>query len=226
MIPGAARTIRGGVHFQSGSAIISVRGRTSSTANAARPHRDATEPMALTATVFKARLQIADLDRSYYADHQLTLARHPSETDERMMVRALAFALNASERLELSPGLCAEDEPALWEKSLTGQIDRWIEVGLPEERRIRKACGRSRQVIVYAYGGRQAGIWWERTGAALERYENLLVLALPQPATRDLATLTRRSMQLQCTIQEGQIWLGTQDATVLIEPESWLSRSP
>ncbi len=178
--------------------------------------------MALTATVFKAKLQIADLDRGYYADHPLTLARHPSETDERMMVRALAFALNACERLELTAGLCAEDEPALWEKSLSGEIERWVEVGLPDERRIRKACSRSRQVLVYAYGGRQARIWWEHIAPELDRFQNLQVIALPQPATRAMAGLVSRAMQLQCTIQDGQIWLGTSEVTVLIEPELWL----
>jgi uncharacterized protein YaeQ len=178
--------------------------------------------MALTATLFKVKLQVADLDRGYYADHQIRLARHPSETNERMMVRALAFAVHASERLELTAGLCAEDEPALWEKSLSGEIELWIEVGLPDERRIRKACSRSRRVIVYAYGGRQAPIWWERTAPDLRRFDNLGILALPPDATRALAGLASRTMQLQCTVQEGQVWIGTPEMTVLIEPTLWL----
>ena len=101
--------------------------------------------MALTATVFKADLQIADMDRGYYADHHLTLARHPSETDERMMVRLLAFALHASEALQFTKGVCADDEPQLWERSLSDEPLLWIEVGLPDERRLRKACNRARQ---------------------------------------------------------------------------------
>jgi len=119
--------------------------------------------MALKSTIFKADLQIADMDRNYYQGHSLTLARHPSETDERMMVRLLAFALFADERLEFGRGLSADDEPALWRKDLTGAIELWIEVGLPDERELRKACGRAERVVVLCYGGRGAELWWDRT---------------------------------------------------------------
>ena len=116
--------------------------------------------MALKATIFKAGLQIADMGRNYYHDHALTLARHPSETSERMMVRLLAFALNASETLTFGKGLSTDDEPDLWQKDLTGAIDLWIDVGLPDEKSIRKACGRAAQVRIYSYGGRNAELWW------------------------------------------------------------------
>lgn len=174
--------------------------------------------MALTATIFKAELQIADMDRNYYADHSLTLARHPSETDERLMVRLLAFALHASETLQFTKGLCADDEPELWQKGPTGEVERWIEVGQPDERRLRKACGRAQAVYVYAYGGRAAQLWWERTAAEVARLANLRVFDLPQPATKALAGLAARNMRLQCTIQEGQIWLGNDRESVLVEP--------
>ncbi len=181
--------------------------------------------MALTATIFKTELQIADMDRGYYADHILTLARHPSETDERMMVRLLAFALHAGEALQFTRGVCADDEPQLWERSLSDEILLWIEVGMPDERRLRKACNRARQVVLYAYGGRTAEQWWERTAPELRRFDNLQVFNLPQEATRALAGLVNRSMQLQCTVQEGQVWLGNADATVLIEPQRWLGEA-
>lgn len=177
--------------------------------------------MAITATVFKADLQIADMDRGYYADHSLTLARHPSETDERMMVRLLAFALHASEGLHFTKGLCAEDEPELWERSLTDEILLWIDVGLPDERRLRKASNRAREVVLYAYGGRTAEQWWERTAPELRRFDKLRVFSLPQEATRALAGLVSRTMRLQCTIQEGQVWLGDGTTSVLIEPQCW-----
>lgn len=115
--------------------------------------------MALKSTVFRAELQVSDLDRHYYAAHALTLARHPSETDERMMVRLLAFALFAGERLEFGRGLSTEDEPALWRKDLTGAVELWIEVGLPDERALRRACGRAERVAVLCYGGRGADLW-------------------------------------------------------------------
>jgi len=174
--------------------------------------------MALKSTIFKAELQISDLDRHYYAAHALTLARHPSETDERMMVRLLAFALFAHERLEFGRGLSTEDEPALWRKDLTGAVELWIEVGLPDERDIRKACGKANRVAVLCYGGRGADLWWTQNREKLERLHNLEVLGLPAEAAQDLAALASRSMSLQCTIQDGQIWIGSDERTAHLEP--------
>ena len=141
--------------------------------------------MALKATIFKAELQIADMDRNYYHDHALTIARHPSETDERMMVRLLAFALNADEALVFGKGLSTDDEADLWRKDLTGAIELWIDVGQPDERRIRRACGRARRVIVYSYGGYGAAIWWNQVGGELARTKNLpWYRCRPPPARR------------------------------------------
>jgi len=177
--------------------------------------------MALSATIFKATLSVADMDRAYYADHALTLARHPSETDERMMVRLLAFALHASEQLQFTRGLCVDDEPDLWEKDLSDRILLWIEAGLPDERRIRKACARAERVVIYAYGGHQAELWWQRTAPDLKRFANLEVVNLSRAATQALAGLTNRGMALQCTVQESQIWLSDEKTTVLVEPQIW-----
>jgi uncharacterized protein YaeQ len=163
--------------------------------------------MALNATIFKATLQISDMDRHYYENHALTLARHPSETGERMMVRLLAFVLHAHEHLAFGRGLGADEEPALWHRDLTGAIERWIEVGQPEEKTIRQACGRAQQVWIYTYGGRSADQWWEKHRATLHRCNNLTVLNIPQEGSRTLAALSQPSMELQCTIQEGQIWI-------------------
>ena len=173
--------------------------------------------MTSNATIFKATIQIADMDRHYYEDHALTLARHPSETDERMMVRLLAFALHAHEALSFGRGLSAEEEPALWRKDLTGAIERWIEVGQPEEKTIRRACGRAKQVCIYTYGGRGADQWWEKNLATLAQLNNLAVMNLPLDGSRALATLVQSSMQLQCTIQEGQIWMADGESTAHIE---------
>ncbi len=170
--------------------------------------------MALKATIFKAELQIADMGRNYYHDHALTLARHSSETDERMMVRLLAFALHAHEVLAFGKGLSADDEPDLWQKDLTGNIEIWIDVGQPDEKRIRKACGRARQVFIYSYGGRSADIWWDQNSSKLERLKNLTVLNLPVATSIALAKLAQRNMQLQCRIQDGQIWMADKDTTV------------
>jgi uncharacterized protein YaeQ len=176
--------------------------------------------MALNATICKAALHIADMDRPYYGDHALTIARHPSETDERMMVRVLAFVRHANEALSFGKGLSTEDEPALWRKDLTGAIDLWIDVGQPDEKSVRKACGRAKQVVIYTYGGRSADLWWEQTRATLERSKNLTVLNLPADASRALAALAQRDMDLQCTLQDGQIWISDKDQTVQIAFET------
>jgi uncharacterized protein YaeQ len=175
--------------------------------------------MALKSTIFKLELQIADLDRNYYQNHSLTVARHPSETDERMMVRVLAFALYADPALIFGKGLSSEDEPDLWRKDLTGTIELWIEVGLPEERRIRRACGRARQVVVVTYGGRVADMWWQQNKAALQRQDNLMVINLAPQESRALAALAERGMQLQCTLQEGELWLIVDGENTRIAPE-------
>lgn len=175
--------------------------------------------MALKSTIFKADLQISDMDRHYYQQHALTIARHPSETDERMMIRVLAFALNASEALAFGKGLSDTDEPDLWQKDLTGAIELWIEVGQPDDRAILKACGRAEQVLVYSYSS-TSNIWWNQTGSRVDRAKNLKVINIPAEASQALAALAQRTMQLQCTIQDGQIWLGANENMVLIEPET------
>ena len=181
--------------------------------------------MALKSTIFKAELQLADLDRSHFGDYSLTIARHPSETDERMMVRLLAFARHAGPALSFANGLSADDEPDLWQKDLTGAIELWIDVGLPDEKTIRKACGRARRVVIYAYGGRAAELWWQQCAAKLKRIDNLAVINLSQASSRSLAELAPRSRQLHCTMQEGQIWLASPDQRVEVDLAVWLAGS-
>jgi len=175
--------------------------------------------MALKATIFKAELSVADIDRGVYGDHTLTIARHPSETDERMMVRLLAFALHADERLEFGRGLSAEDEPDLVRRDLTGTLEQWIDVGLPDEREVRKACGRAREVIVYAYGGRAVPLWWDKVGPALLRQPALAVRNVPQDASQALAALAARTMRLQFTIQDGHVFATDGERSVAVDLE-------
>lgn len=175
--------------------------------------------MALKSTIYKAELQIADMDRGHYADYAVTIAQHPSETDERMMVRLLAYAHGASERLAFGKGLSDTDEPDLWAHDLTGAIERWVEVGLPDERRLAKAAGRAREVVVYAYGGRAVPVWWGEIEAKLARLSNLTVYALPADASRGLAALARRTMRLQFSIQEGHVLVTSDDGSVSFDLE-------
>ncbi|GAA3921637.1 YaeQ family protein [Litoribacillus peritrichatus] len=174
--------------------------------------------MALKATIFKADIQISDMDRHYYAGHELTIARHPSETDERMMLRVLAFALYAHEQLSFTKGLSTDDEPDLWQKSLSDEIELWIDLGQPDEKRIRKAAGKSKQVILITYGGNSAQVWWDQNQDKFDRFNNLSILNIDETASKALTELTDRNMQLQCTIQDGQIWLGNETTTVEITP--------
>lgn len=173
--------------------------------------------MAVKATIYKADLQVSDMDRNYYQAHALTLAQHPSETEERLMVRLLAFALNASESLAFGKGISTDDEPDLWQKDLTGVIDLWIEIGQPDEQRIRKACGRAGRVLVYAFSGRSADIWWEKNSAALERCRNLSVINVSSASSQAIAALAGRNMQVQCFVQDGSAQLMIGDDTVQVE---------
>ena len=173
--------------------------------------------MALKSTIFKAELQIADTGRGYYHDHGLTIARHPSENDERMMLRLLAFALHADEALVFGDSIGNEDEPSLWQTDLTGAIRIWIDVGQPDEKRIRRACGRAGQVFIYTHGGHGVDVWWGQIRKNLERFGNLTVTAVPEDALSALAGMAKRSMKLQFTIQEQQIWVTGEAETVHLD---------
>jgi uncharacterized protein YaeQ len=179
----------------------------------------------MNATVCRAQVNVADMDRHYYADHALTVARHASETDERMMVRVLAFALHAHERLAFGRGIGTADEPDLWQRDLTGRTELWIDVGQPDDRRVRKACGQSERVVVYAYGGRGVDVWWAKTGGELSRFDNLEVVSLGAETTEAITAMADRNMSLQLTVQDGDAWLACGDTRVMLE-RTWLAGRP
>lgn len=174
--------------------------------------------MALRSTVYRAELTVSDLDRHVYAQHALTVARHPSETEERLMVRLFAFALNASDTLAFGRGLSTEDEADLVETDATGAITRWIDVGLPEEKDVRKACGRAAEVVLVAYGARRVESWWEQNQAGFARLSNLSVITLSADDTVALQSMVARSMTLTCTVQEGHVWLASEAISVELAP--------
>jgi uncharacterized protein YaeQ len=185
--------------------------------------------MALKSTIFKANLAIADIDHGYYADHSLTLARHPSETDERMMVRLAALALNAHKlqtvcggdgTLAFGAGLSDPNEPDVWLRDFTGQTRLWIEVGQPEDKPLLKACGKADEVMLYCFH-HAAEVWWRGIESKLSRPKNLSVFRVPTEASQALAALAQRSMQLQATIQEGVLMLGDGQRSVDVECVRW-----
>ncbi|MCH2039382.1 MAG: YaeQ family protein [Saccharospirillaceae bacterium] len=173
--------------------------------------------MALSATIFKCQLSVSDLSRHHYQDYSLTLAQHPSETEMRMMVRILAFAIFAHEQLEFSRGLSNDDEPDLWQKNLTGEIENWIELGQPEEKRIRKASALAKQVVVINYQQNASNIWWQQNSAKLTRFKNLQVISLSENAVEQLASLCSRGMQLQVTIEDGTLWVNNGSDNLEVE---------
>ena len=185
--------------------------------------------MALKSTIFKANVAIADIDHAYYADHALTLARHPSETDERMMIRLAALALNAHQvqtecggdaTLAFGAGLSNVDEPDVWLRDFTGQTRLWIEVGQPEDKPLAKACGKADAVHVYCFH-HAAEVWWRGIQNKLSRLQNLSVFRVPAVESQAMAALAQRSMQLQATVQEGALMLGDGATSVHIEPLRW-----
>ncbi len=182
--------------------------------------------MALKSTIYKATVHIADMDRQLYAEHALTLALHPSETEERLLVRLLAFALNLPHdsgrgTLQFARGLSDSDEPDLWQHDLTGALVHWIEVGQPDERRLAKACGRAERVTVYCYGN-AAEIWWAGVRNKLARLGNLTVWRIPAERARALAQLAQRSMQWQVSVQDSQVWLTSGEDSLELQPQRWM----
>ncbi len=179
--------------------------------------------MAQKATIYKVELSVSDMDRHYYETHKLTVAKHPSETDERLMVRLLAFALNANEQLELTKGLSTDDEPDIWQKSLSDELELWVALGLPSEKVVRQSCGKADKVIVYCFGGRTAEVWWEKIKNSTTRFDNLSVINLSEKDTNDLAKLASRSMKLQVNIQDGDVMVSVDDSIVYVTPVKWKS---
>ena len=179
--------------------------------------------MAQNATIYKVELSVSDMDRHYYETHKLTVAKHPSETDERLMVRIIAFALNAHENLEMTKGISTDNEPDIWQKSLSGELNVWVALGLPSEKVMRQSCSKTDKVIVYPYGGRTAEIWWERIKDSTNRFDNLHVFGLSEKDTCELAKLASRAMKLQVNIQEGDVMVSAGESIVYLTPLKWKS---
>ncbi len=178
--------------------------------------------MALKAIIYKATVELADMDRNLYGDYPMMLARHPSETDERMLIRLLAFALNVPAddehgALELAKDMWDVDEPGLWQKDLTGQIEHWIEIGQPDDKRLMRASSRSGRVTVISFSS-STGTWWSGIAGKVTRAQNLTVWQIPSEQSRSLAALAQRSMRLQVTVQDGGIWVGDGMRSVEITP--------
>ncbi len=178
--------------------------------------------MAIKATIYKVKLEISDCDRNYFHSHDLTISCHPSETEQRMMIRLLAFSLFASDSLGFTKGLCADDEPELWDKNLSGEIEQWISLGQIGEKQLRKSLGRSKQVVIFTYSGQKSSTWWKKNQSQYSRLKNLQIINIKSADVEAMQTFVSRNMNLQVTIQEGIIWLSDSSQTISIEPENFL----
>lgn len=173
--------------------------------------------MALKATIYKATIHLSDMDRNYYQTIPLTIARHPSETEQRLMIRVLAFLLNAQENLQFTKGLSSDEEPEIWLKNYSDEIEHWIELGLPDDKRIKKGCSQAKEVTLYSYGS-SLPIWWQKIQNKVTHFKNLSIYSINQESSNELTQLLDRTMELQCSIDSGQVWLGNNEHTVHIEP--------
>lgn len=175
--------------------------------------------MAVGATIYRCNLNIANMDRHYYDERSLTVAKHPSETDLRVMIRLITYVLNADEALEFTRGISDDEAPDLWQKSLTGDIELWIDIGQPDEKRIKKASGRSKKVMIYIYQEGAGAAWFRQNKKVLNRFSNISVIYLKVDG--DLEVMASRSMNLQCNISDGELTVMSDETTALVHCETW-----
>jgi len=176
--------------------------------------------MALKPTIYKVNLSLSDMDRSVYGDFQFTLAQHPSENNERMMARVLAFCLNAHEDLAFTRGLSSVDEPELWLKTLDDQVLDWIEVGQPDPDRLKKASTLSRVVTVYSFG-KSASTWWTLNAEAIAKFPSVRVYQFPWESMLSLCSLIKRNMNLTVTLTENTMYIADEDTSVELVVNPW-----
>ncbi|PSX04719.1 hypothetical protein C0W36_14930 [Photobacterium angustum] len=184
-------------------------------------HNNKVYHMATNATIYKVQMNVADMDRHVYLDQQHTIACHPSETLQRFMLRVVAWGLNADPNLQFTKGVSSTEEPDLWTKSLIDDIELWVELGLPDEKRIRKASHKSEKVIIFAYGDNAASIWWQANKSKINTLDNVSVVYVCDEELQQLERVVERTMQLQLTIEGEQAWLSAANTNVTIIPEWW-----
>lgn len=178
--------------------------------------------MAISATIFKVALSIADMDRHYYGEHLLTIARHPSESDKRMMLRIIAFAMSGNEQLTFTKGLSDVELPDIWQKNYSDVIEHWIELGQPSEQRIKKGCNQSQAMSIFSYHSNAFEQWWKKEQNALAARKNLSIITIPEDIGEQLADKVNRQMSIQCSIQDTQVWLNLDGESFELSPQKIL----
>ena len=179
--------------------------------------------MAQNATLHNVAVSIADMDQHYYADHALTVVQHPSEQYERMMLRVIAFIFHAQQDPSFTRGLSEENEPELWKIELDERVSLWVDIGLPDAKRLQKAAKRCPEVAVYHYQSQGADKWWEQNKRALAVHNNLSVFAINPEAGDLLASLVERRMAISVTVQDGEMLLSVGDQSIPVIREHKLA---
>ena len=178
--------------------------------------------MALKPTIYKAQVKLADSDRNCFEELALTVAKHPSETIERMTVRLLAYCINSGRGLEFTKGLSSADEPDIWQHADNGEIEHWIELGQPEEPRLRKACGKAKNISVYAFG-KSADTWWKLNGDAIAALPRIQIWQFPWTEVEAASDMMSRTMKLGLSIVGGTLYLDDGSSSVTLEPSMLFS---
>ncbi len=177
--------------------------------------------MARKAAIHRAQIELSHVDRGVYGEIRVTVARHPSETSERMLARLLAFALRHEEGLEFGRGVSTPEEPDAWSRDPDGRIRQWIEVGQPDAQRLVKAARQSERATLFAFG---SGVErWRR--AQLEGRPlppNLHVARIDDAFLDALASSLDRTLRWTLTVSEGALFLAQDGATHETVPEQWL----
>lgn len=180
--------------------------------------------MALGATVCKAFVDISDIDRGFYDSRTLTIAQHPSETPARMMLRLMAWILFAGDKTEFGRGLSTEGEPDVFETNDAGDISRWIEVGCPDIKTLRRAAGKSEDVVVIAYDEARIEPWWHARKGDLSKIDKLSVRWISDEDLEKIAAMAARNMKFAATLQDGVIWIADESRNIEIEIKTLMRR--
>ena len=164
--------------------------------------------MAIKPTIYKFRISLSDLNRDYYDSLNLTLAQHPSEKIERMMVRVLAYCINAQKDLTFTKGLSEIDEPDIWVRTLDEQTALWIDVGEPSVDRVKKSCRLADEVKVYCFNSK-ADVWWSQSESKLKQLD-AAIYKFEWEEILELTKLVERTMDLSISLTGDSAYIATE----------------
>lgn len=170
--------------------------------------------MAMNSTIYRVAYSINQMDKSYFETFDLRVARHPSENEDRMMARLVAFGLWAEEGLTFTKGLCSDKEPEIWSHNYDGSIRCWIELGEPDVKRLTRACKHAEHVHVLVYGENSVDGWWTKVKPLLHRFKNLEIVRLDPACLEVLERQCTRRMDLSLFVSDGDATLNVGEEAI------------